>query len=613
MKYRLRYWLSRPAPKLAARLIIVFFLAISSAVSQEVATFDAGFENHSNLTFSPDGAHAWWVEWDGNWGAAATRPRRIYTSTLQSGVWSPSREAPFSGDFADDDPFVSPDGRWLYFTSERPTTPDDEIADANIWRYDLNTPGDPQLLAVNSAATEFSPVVTASGTLFFASDRADGIGQGDLYRATASGDTFLAPELLGPAVNSSTGEWNLWISADESELIFEASSRTSNVAVPGDLYVSWNTSAGWTAALPVSPLNSSGSDLLPRLAPGSERLFYTTAPLGGQARIVDAEWSEIRTELRTTYAPVLLVANRASHEVTFVDLLQGEVMRRLPTGEGPHLLSNVSMGEVAATGFGEFPEPHATPVDSRPPFVSALNSRLSVFDAVNQSVLLQSTIEQCARPHASWIVGERIFVTCQDEGDIAELDLKSGATIRRHESLQDGSHVLSYEPDSRTLAVSNTGSGSVTLLNLENASTKVVQLAPGSEGALADAGKFWVANGIEGSIAIVEAATGTVIELTDPVCGFPIAFSKSSSGQIWLACFASRELLAFDADTLELVRRIELADQPLNILAHPQRELVYLSLPRKNAVVEIDLLSGEEVRRIMVGIEPDGLRWATPD
>jgi len=29
------------------------------------AIFDAGRENRAGLAFSPDGATAWWVEWDG--------------------------------------------------------------------------------------------------------------------------------------------------------------------------------------------------------------------------------------------------------------------------------------------------------------------------------------------------------------------------------------------------------------------------------------------------------------------------------------------------------------------------------------------------------------------
>jgi hypothetical protein len=39
---------------------------------------------------------------------------------------------------------------------------------------------------------------------------------------------------------------------------------------------------------------------------------------------------------------------------------------------------------------------------------------------------------------------------------------------------------------------------------------------------------------------------------------------------------------------------------------------VYVSFPRRNAIAEIDLDLGSELRRIDVGIEPDGLRWAMP-
>ena len=70
--------------------------------------------------------------------------------------------------------------------------------------------------------------------------------------------------------------------------IFEASSRSTNVSVPGDLYYSWRTPAGWSAAVPIASLNSAGSELMPRLHPDGDTLYYTTAPPGGHARIETA-------------------------------------------------------------------------------------------------------------------------------------------------------------------------------------------------------------------------------------------------------------------------------------------------------------------------------------
>jgi hypothetical protein len=583
-----------------------------TASAQKPAAFDTGSDNQLGLTFTPDGSTAFWVAWNGDWGSSATTQRVIYTSRQQHGVWSTPTPVGFSGNHSDDDPSVSPNGRWLYFVSDRPTSDDDVLTDANIWRYSLVEENRLEYVSINSGSAEYSPVVTASGTIYFASNRDGGQGDGDLYRAVSMGEGFGAPQPLGPAFNTHTGEWNLWVSPDESEIIFEASSRSTNVSAPGDLYYSWNTLAGWTPATPIEHLNSRNSDLMPRLHPDGETLYYTSAPIGGHARIVTAKWGPLRAQLRSTYAPTLLVANRSSHEITFVDLARGEIVARVATGEGPHLLSNVSDGRILATGFGQFPKPHSESVSSRPPFVEALNSRLTLIDTVDRTVLLDTIIEDCARPHASWIVEQRAYVTCESERRVLVLGLDNGRTIDQFDTLQKGSHVLSFEPESRTLAITNTGSGSVTLINVDSGDTEVVKLAAGSEGSLAIAGRIWIGNAMDGSISVVDPRNSTVVEQVDSVCGFPIALSQDSQNQVWVACFTSAELVSIDRENFAIRRRISLVDQPLNLLIHPTSNLAYISLPRQNAIAEISLDTGMELRRIPVGIEPDGLRWAAP-
>ena len=299
--------MSRYCLNLTTRPVCLFvffpYCAIAQAeiaVSEELPTFGTGGNNQSGLTFSPDGDTAYWVEWNGQWGSAADELRVIYTARLCSGTWSSPEPAPLSRRYSNDDPFVSPDGKWLYFVSRRPNADSDAELDADIWRISLVKRDGAERLSVNSDAAEYSPVVTASGALYFASDRQGGPGQGDLYRAPAVADGFGPPEPLGPAVNSPTGEWNLWVSADESELIFEASSRPTNVSVPGDLYYSTLSHDGWRVAVPIDALNGVDSDLLPRLHPAFDTLYYTTAPLGGHARIASIDWEPVRAELRAT-------------------------------------------------------------------------------------------------------------------------------------------------------------------------------------------------------------------------------------------------------------------------------------------------------------------------
>ena len=490
-----------PAASLFAALFVAALQgAAGFAAAHELPITASGSENQLGLTFSPDGNTAFWAEWDGEWGTSSSE-RTIYTSQRADGRWTGPVPVAFSRGYIDDDPFVSPDGQWLYFVSDRLLADSDDKRDANIWRYRF---ADRYLeyLSINSDAEEYSPIVTASGALYFASSRDGGFGQGDIYRAAPDGEGFATPENLGPAINSATGEWNVWVSADESELIIEASSRSTNVSDSGDLYYSWRTPAGWSAAIPIDPLNTKDSDLMPRLHPDGETLYYTTAPMGGYARVESAAWPPIRDELRGSYAPDLLVANRSSHEVTFVDLARGEVTERIETGAGPHLLSNVSDGRVIATGYGEFPRPHDEPVSSRPPFVTSINSRFTVIDIERRIVALDRELQACTKPHASWIVGTRAFVTCEPEQQVLVLDVEDGRELSRVDTGQQGAHVLGFEPQSGKLVVSNTDSGSITIIDVNNGDTVVVPLGNGSEGSLVRNGRVWVGNGMAGSISI---------------------------------------------------------------------------------------------------------------
>ena len=127
------------------RLTIVAVFAASAVANADVqvpGAFDSGFENQAGLVFSPDGKTAYWAAWNGVWGSRATSPRTIYSSDVSAGAWSEPAALPFSGTFNDDDPYVSPDGRWLYFVSDRPRVDGDSKTDGDIWRYSLGDDGE---------------------------------------------------------------------------------------------------------------------------------------------------------------------------------------------------------------------------------------------------------------------------------------------------------------------------------------------------------------------------------------------------------------------------------------------------------------------------------------
>ncbi len=101
-------------------------------------------------------------------------------------------------------PSVSPDGQYLYFTSNIPSAK----GPTDIFRVEIlgnNKYGKPENLGVklNSPRKEMFPSLSSDNVLYFSSNRAKGIGGLDLYRAKMNSDgEFGIPELMPAPINS---------------------------------------------------------------------------------------------------------------------------------------------------------------------------------------------------------------------------------------------------------------------------------------------------------------------------------------------------------------------------------------------------------------------------
>ncbi|HEV7507567.1 MAG TPA: hypothetical protein VGS07_21970 [Thermoanaerobaculia bacterium] len=216
----------------------------------------------------------------------------ICVSHLAGGRWSEPEVAPFSGRFNDSGPTISPDGKRLFFSSDRPapgkTSPSkpDDLPDVDLWVMERTADGwsEPRNLGapVNTPAIESSPAVAADGTLYFASSRPGGKGSLDLYRSRFVDGHYTEPEPL-TEINSEAYESQPAIAPDQSLLVFAAAGRPDALVsggypyAKGDLYVSFRTGSGWSPpqALP-PPINSKASDSSPSFSPDGRSLFFTS-------------------------------------------------------------------------------------------------------------------------------------------------------------------------------------------------------------------------------------------------------------------------------------------------------------------------------------------------
>ncbi|HUX08620.1 MAG TPA: hypothetical protein VMX35_15065 [Acidobacteriota bacterium] len=205
----------------------------------------------------------------------------LVTMREENGRWTAPEVAPFSGVYGDVDPCVSPDGKRLYFCSDRPRSGEGEAEnDYDIWYVEKTDGGWSEAVnlgpPVNSDANEFYPSFASDGTIYFQSWRPGGIGQADIYRSRLVGGRYTEVECLPEAVNSVEFEGDAFIAPDESYIIVSTYRESENHGF-SDLYISFRDEAdGWSELINMgSKINSSGGENCQILSPCGKHLFFT--------------------------------------------------------------------------------------------------------------------------------------------------------------------------------------------------------------------------------------------------------------------------------------------------------------------------------------------------
>jgi hypothetical protein len=209
---------------------------------------------------------------------------RIWTLHRTRQGWSQPQPAAFTDPrWRDSDPWLTPDGRWLYFISDRPAPGRaEDRRDLDLWRVRriANGWGVPEALsALNTPGEELGPELHG-GVLYFASTRKGGPGRLDLYRARQQGAGFAAAEPLPEPLNSKDSEGDLTFSRDGRTAIFwrETSGRLL-------LYRSDRRGEKWTDPAPLdASVNIGDFNFTPAISRDGKQLrFASTARREGQA------------------------------------------------------------------------------------------------------------------------------------------------------------------------------------------------------------------------------------------------------------------------------------------------------------------------------------------
>jgi outer membrane protein OmpA-like peptidoglycan-associated protein len=134
----------------------------------------------------------------------------IFTAVLENNSWVKILDIRFNNEYYNiTTPFISTDGKRLYFASDNPAGHGGTDLYYCNWKGDYWE--DPVNLGpeINTTGNESYPFVNSEGGLFFSSDGHPGLGGKDIFYTKQSKNIWLAPVHLDPPINSKYDDFAL--------------------------------------------------------------------------------------------------------------------------------------------------------------------------------------------------------------------------------------------------------------------------------------------------------------------------------------------------------------------------------------------------------------------
>ncbi len=216
--------------------------------------------------------------------------------------------------------------------------------------------------------------------------------------------------------------------------------------------------------------------------------------------------------------PRLLVANKHSNTLSFVNPQTLEVETTIPTGPNPH--------EIVVTQ------------DSRYAYLSNYappGNTISVIDLVKRQHIKQISTGKFGRIHGTAIApdGRNAYFTAGQSGYVIEVDTRTHEVVRQIPTHGKISHMVYVSPDGTKLYTANISSEDISVIDRK--SGNLLMKIPAGEGvegmAFTPDGKYlWALNQTGGSVMIIDLSTHRVIE-TFECPGMPVRIRFTPDGK----------------------------------------------------------------------------------
>ena len=201
----------------------------------------------------------------------------------------------------------------------------------------------------------------------------------------------------------------------------------------------------------------------------------------------------------------LIVVNKGAASASIVDVRTGEVLKTLPTGEGPH--------EVVVSGDG------TTAVVTVYGARDAGNT-LAVIDVPGLEVVRTIDLGTHRRPHGiDFMPGDEVVaVTTEQSRHVVLVNLETGEIVSELPTEGDVSHMLAIPGSADLIYTSDIRDGTVTEIEVVKGTAVrkfEVPITPEAIGVTPEGSEVWVGSNDLGVVSVVDTESGEVAQVLE--------------------------------------------------------------------------------------------------
>jgi YVTN family beta-propeller protein len=312
------------------------------------------------------------------------------------------------------------------------------------------------------------------------------------------------------------------------------------------------------------------------------------------------------------WADTVVVVCKSDFQLALVDPGTQTILLKLPTGRGPHEVAVSPDGRTAyVSNFGRYSVYPAGDTEHD----KASNS-ITVMDLLDRKVKTTFDLGTHTGPHGMVVSrdSKRMWVTTETPQAVLELDSGTGKILHVWNTTQERSHMIVVTPAENKFYVTNTVSGSVSVIDRSTGAVKVLATGPGTEGiAISPDGKeVWAASRLDDKISVISTATDTIVAAFPSGGKGPKRMDFTPDGtQVWVTNPGSNQATVFDARARELIASLALSKSPSGVYISSDGRRAYITNANANELSSVDVASRKIVNAMPIGTDPDGVAWSS--